>query len=107
MAISDEQVAFALDLFAGVGPLTTRKMFGGLGIYADGQIFALVMSTGEIRLKAVGPMIDILKTEGWSQWTYERKNGAMSSMPYWQIPDDILDDPDAASAWARRAVSFL
>ena len=44
MAVSDDQITHALELFDGVGPMTTRKMFGGLGIYADGKIFAVLMS---------------------------------------------------------------
>ena len=42
MSISDADIAFVKDLFASVGTLTTRKMFGGLAIYADGVIFALI-----------------------------------------------------------------
>ena len=43
MSISDADIAFVKDLFSGVGTLTTRKMFGGLAIYADGVIFALII----------------------------------------------------------------
>ncbi len=107
MAVTEEQIAFVQDLFADVGPITTRKMFGGLGIYTDGTIFALLMSSGELRLKGVGPMIDVFKAEGWEQWTYTRKDGAASSMPYWLIPEELLDDPQDASIWARRALSHL
>ena len=50
MAVSDEQIAMVEDLFAAVGPVSTRKMFGGLGIYAEDKIFALMMSDGSLRL---------------------------------------------------------
>ena len=52
MSISNADIAFVKDLFAGVSTLTTRKMFGGLAIYADGVIFALIISTGAFMLKA-------------------------------------------------------
>ena len=26
-------------------------------------------------------------------------------MPYWTLPDAALDDPEDASAWARRALA--
>jgi len=42
MSITVEEIEFALDLFSGLGPLTTRKMMGGLCIYLDGTIFAIV-----------------------------------------------------------------
>jgi DNA transformation protein len=107
MAISDEQIAFVHDLFSGVGRITTRKMFGGLGIYAEGKIFALLMSDGSRRLKGAGAMPAAYAVEGWPQWTYTRKDGAASSMPYWLVPEDLQDDPEAASDWARRALAAL
>lgn len=107
MAVTDEQIAFVHDVFAQVGPITTRKMFGGLGIYSDGKIFATVMSTGELRLKGAGDMKTVFADAKWEQWTYTRKDGAQSSMPYWEMPEAFLDDPDEACAWARRALAAL
>ena len=107
MAISDEQIAFVHDLFGDLGPLTTRKMFGGLGIYLDGTIFALLMSDGAHMLKGAGDMKATFDDAGWQQWTYTRKDGAASSMPYWHIPEEVLDDPEEACAWARRALAVL
>ena len=56
MSISNADIAFVKDLFAGVGTLTARKMFGGLAIYADGVIFALIIRTGALMLKAKGAL---------------------------------------------------
>ncbi|MEM8856287.1 MAG: TfoX/Sxy family protein, partial [Pseudomonadota bacterium] len=30
------------DVFAPFGPITTRRMFGGIGVYSDGVMIALV-----------------------------------------------------------------
>ena len=105
MGVSDEQFEMVGDLFGDVGPVTTRKMFGGLGIYSEGDIFALLMSDGSLKLKGVGEMKDAYTTAGWDAWTYTRKDGASSSMPYWTMPDALLDDPDEACNWARRALT--
>ncbi len=107
MAVTDEQIAFVTDLFSALGPITTRKMFGGLGIYQGGTIFGLLMSDGSLKLKGAGDMPSTFADAGWVQWTYTRKDGAPSSMPYWTMPDAYLDDPDAACAWARRVLSAL
>lgn len=107
MAVSDEQIAFVRDLFSGLGPITTRKMFGGLGIYSDGRIFAILMSDGMLKLKGAGSMVETLDAAGWDRWTYTRDNGVSSSMPYWTMPDALLDDPDEACDWARRALTVL
>lgn len=107
MAVSDADIAFVTDLFSEIGPITYRKMFGGLGIYADGVIFALLMSDGRMMLKGAGDMQDAYDAAGWDRWVYERKGGAQGSMPYWQVPDDFRDDPELACDWARRALAAL
>jgi len=44
MAVSEADIAFAKELFDGLGTLTSRKMMGGLCLYSDGTIFALLYS---------------------------------------------------------------
>lgn len=108
MAVSDDQIARALELFEGVGPMTTRKMFGGLGIYAEGRIFAVLMSDGVLKLKGAGTMAEVFERENWERWTYSREGSEKTTeMPYWTLPDDLLDDPEEASDWARRALAEL
>ncbi len=107
MSLSDEDIAYVKDLFSGLGALTTRKMFGGLSIYRDGTIFALMRSDGVIMLKGVGDFIAVLQAEGCARWTYTRDNGTSSAMPYWSLPDAALDDPELACEWARRALDHL
>ncbi|WP_300514775.1 TfoX/Sxy family protein [Aliiroseovarius sp.] len=107
MSLSEGDIAFALELFEGLGPLTTRKMMGGLCLYADGTIFAMVHSDGAILLKGANGFDDELNAAGWRHWSYTRKDGAPSSMPYWYLPEDLLDDPNEACTWARKALSAL
>ena len=42
MAVSSDYLDFVLEQLAPVGPLTSRRMFGGVGLYAQGLFFALV-----------------------------------------------------------------
>ena len=108
MAVSDEQIDMVRDLFEGVGPITTRKMFGGLGIYSEGTIFAVLMSDGQLKLKGAGEMAKVFDAEGWARWTYQRDGSdRVAAMPYWSLPDALLDDPEEASAWAQRALAAL
>jgi DNA transformation protein len=107
MAVSDEQIAFVQDLFADLGPVTTRRMFGGLGIYLDATIFALLMSDGRLLLKGAADVPAAFEAAGWQRWRYERDGGQSAAMPYWYVPDDLLDDPDAVCGWARRALKTI
>lgn len=54
-------------------------------------------------LKAKGVFAQRMATLGGEEWTYERKDGKQSAMPYWTLPDAMLDDPQAACALAREA----
>lgn len=108
MSVTDADAAFARELFGTLPSVSTRKMFGGLGIYSDGVIFALMRSDGQLLIKAQeGPFADRLAGMGCERWTYTRKNGNESSMPYWSLPDSTLDDPESATALTRDALTAL
>lgn len=104
MAVSDADIAQALDLFSDLGPLTTRKMMGGLCLYRNGTIFALLRSDGTLFLKARGPLAEALEAEGAVQFGAGDPRGLM---PYWTLPEDALDEPERACDWARRALAEL
>ena len=42
MSIAEADIAFAKELFSGLGDVTSRKMMGGLCLYHDGTIFAII-----------------------------------------------------------------
>ena len=107
MSVSDADAAHAVELFSGLGGLTTRKMMGGLCLYRDGTIFAIIHADGGVYLKARGEVITALEAENCPQWTYTRDGKKPTGMPYWRLPDAALDDPDLACDWARRALAVL
>lgn len=107
MAVTADEIAFARDLFAGLGGITTRKMMGGLCLYCDGTIFAILDAGGGIYLKADGDMSARMEDLGATQWSYTRADGTTTRMCYWSLPDHALDDPEAATALAREALSYL
>lgn len=107
MSVSDADIAFALDLFAPLGGLSHRKMMGGLSIYCQGQIFAILGSDAQVYLKAKGAFADAMADAGARQFSMVSKDGKTSSMGYWTLPDAALDDSEAACDWARRALDNL
>ena len=104
MSISDADIAFVKDHFAGVGTLTTRKMFGGLAIYADGVIFALILSTGALMIKEKGALASDLAAQGSQQFIHDGNGDKRVAMPYWTLPDAAMDEPELACDWARRSL---
>lgn len=96
MSVSDADIAFAMELFGPLGDLTNRKMFGGLGLYLAGAIFALLSSDGQIYLKAKAPRPNDLSD-----------SARFHNMPCWSLPDACLDDPEVACDLARTTIASL
>jgi len=107
VSVSSPDIAFALDLFSTLGDITSRRMMGGLTIYQRGQIFSLVGQTGEIYLKATGPLAEQLRLSGARQFSAVSKSGKIQRMGYWTLPEAALDDPALACEWAIKALEQL
>jgi DNA transformation protein and related proteins len=107
VAVSASQVAFAQELFAGLGDLSVRRMFGGAGLYSQDVMFAGIMDEA-IYLKADEALRAEMADAGSTPWVYTYpsgpKAGQSMEMGYMALPDAALDDPDEACAWARRAI---
>jgi DNA transformation protein len=96
--------AFVEELFAGLGPVRIRRMFGGAGIYAGDVMFGLI-DDEIIYLKTDEAMKADLAAEGSVAWVYSRATGSWEDSSYWRLPEAALDDPDEAADWARRALA--
>jgi DNA transformation protein and related proteins len=91
------------DIFAGIGPVSVRRMFGARGVFQNGALFALVVD-GTVYLKAKGDTVAIFEKAGSEPLTYLRA-GKTTALPYWRAPIDALDDADEMTRWARLALS--
>ena len=91
------------ELFEPVGGVTIKRMFGGLGVFKGGLMFALV-ADDVLYFKADETTAPQFVAEGFGQWTYEGR-GKSVAMPYWQAPDRLYDEPDEFVTWARAAVA--
>ena len=96
--------AFVEELFAGLGPVRIRRMFGGSGIYAGDVMFGLI-DDETIYLKVDDALKADLAAEGSVGRAYSRAPGKWTETSYWRLPEAALDDPDEALAWARRALA--
>ncbi|MEL6609289.1 MAG: TfoX/Sxy family protein [Pseudomonadota bacterium] len=105
MGVSDEDIAFVYDLYSALPDLSHRKMMGGLSIYSQGTIFAILSSEGQHYIKATGQLAEDLAAEGSVIFEMTRKDGKVASMGYWTLPDSAIEDPDEACAWARRSLT--
>ena len=108
MAESAADIAFARDLFSGIGA-ETRRMFGGVGLYAGGVMFGL-LDEGRIFLKTDPALEAELRGAGAEPWLYAEHRGPRAGRvvetSYLSLPDSALDDPEEACGWARRALAI-
>jgi len=93
-----------VELFSVFGPVEVCRMFGGLGIYADGTMFALVVD-GTIYLKAGDGNRAMFEREALEPFSYSRGGKAQVIMSYRRMPDRLYDDPDELAQWARAALA--
>jgi DNA transformation protein len=108
MGVTAAEIAYAKDLFSDLpGEITTRRMMGGLCVYHDGTIFAILHPDHGLMIKGAGAFQDHLEAKGCTRWVQQRADGTTSTMPYWTLPDAAQEDPSEASAMAREALSFL
>jgi DNA transformation protein len=106
---SEDEAAVALagELFAELGMVRPRRMFGGVGLYVGEVMFALI-DDGRIYLKTDEALKADLAAAGARSWLYTERKGPKAGIPqetsYWSLPDAACDDADEACAWARRAL---
>jgi len=101
MAISAEYRDYLEDLFAPVGGVTQRRMFGGLGIFRDGVMIALV-DDEILYFKADETTVPRFEAEGSEPFVYQSK-GKQVALSYWRAPAFLFEDAGAFRGWARAA----
>jgi DNA transformation protein len=101
MPRSREFVEFVLEQMTLFGHARARAMFGGYGIYRDDRIFAIIVddrlyfktdaaTRGEFEAKGLGPFTYIMR-------------GKPVTMPYFEAPPEVFEEPDTMRHWARLA----
>lgn len=101
MAIAAEYRAYLIEHLGAVAPITTRAMFGGLGIYSEGLFFALA-DDGHLYFKVDPtnqPDFEAAGMGPFIPW-----DGA-KPMGYYELPPGVLEQPEELKVWVDKAVS--
>jgi len=102
MAVSDDFREFVLEQLRPTGRVTSRAMFGGVGIYLDGLFFALI-DDDTLYFKTDDSNRALYEAAG-SKAFCPFPDRPTQAMGYWQVPAEVLEDPDELSRWAREAM---
>ena len=83
-----------------VAPITTKPMFGGVGIYSEGLFFALI---AEDKL--------YFKTDDSNRGDFEAAGmepfypyDSPKPMRYWELPPGVLEDEKEFAPWVDKAL---
>jgi|SRR6185436_1547438 len=102
MPVQPQYLEYVLEQLAGLGAVSPRRMFGGVGLYRGELFFGLIDD-------------DTLffKTDTSNSAEYESRrmprfmppaNRPPGPMGYHQVPADVIEDPELLVAWARKSV---
>jgi len=99
MSVSEEFIVFLKENLAQLGFVQARRMFGGVGLFCDGIMFALIKDD-EVYFKTDAQTSLSYQAEGLKPFSYEVKK-KMIALSYWRVPNRLFDDPDEFVNWAR------
>jgi len=94
-----EFVEYVHEVLAPLGPIRSRKMFGGYGIYHQDLMFGLV-ADDELYFKVDAESKPLFLEHDLGPFEYN-KDGKIMPMSYHRAPEEIYDDPEQAQIWAE------
>ncbi len=103
MPVSPEYLDYLLDLLAPLGPVRSKRMFGGAGLFMDGTMFGLIVDD-VLYLKADGQTQGDFEDRGMAPFSYQKKSRKEPvRLSYFEAPPDVIEDSDDLCAWGRGA----
>jgi DNA transformation protein len=104
MAVTNDYLQYVLEQLAGLGNVTPRRMFGGVGLYHAERFFGLIAgdtlyfkvndsNRGDYESLGMGRFRPFPDKPRWS-------------MTYYEVPADTLEDADECVIWARKSAAI-
>src|SRR5687768_14294473 len=103
MSVSTQYLEYVLEQFASFTPVTSRRMFGGVGLYAEGLFFALIGDDTLYFKVDDSNRADYLARR--SQPFRPFADDPTYSMNYFQLPEDVLEDTSELREWTRKSLA--
>ncbi|MHC4168493.1 MAG: TfoX/Sxy family protein [Planctomycetota bacterium] len=101
MSVTDEYLTYVVDQLECLGPVQTRRMFGGAGLYFEGLFFAVV-ADDVLYFKVDDSNRSDYEAEGMEAFRpFPDKNMVMG---YYQVPIDVLEGKESLKDWAEKAL---
>ncbi|MEO6326454.1 MAG: TfoX/Sxy family protein [Thermoanaerobaculia bacterium] len=101
MPVSEDFQLLVIDQLSSIASIRTRRMFGGLGIYSGDLFFALA-DDDVLYFKVDEETKSDFEAAG--SRPFVPFEGA-TTMGYWNVPAEVLEDTDALGVWMRKAIA--
>jgi DNA transformation protein and related proteins len=102
MPVTDSFLAFVLEQLDAVGPMTAKRMFGGVGIYA-GDLFFALLDDDVLYLKVDDSNRADFEAAGAGPFRPSGPGGEV--MQYYNVPVSVLEDADELGRWAEKSIA--
>lgn len=103
MPVSEGFTEYILDQLSPWGGVTSRKMFGGVGLYRDGKMFGL-LADDVIYLKVDDTNLEKFVEAGSAP--FKPFANKPTTMSYYDVPGDIMENPDDLIDWAEESLAI-
>lgn len=90
-----------LDRLAPLGHVAGRAMFGGHGLYVDGAMAGILVAE-TLYLKVDDGNRPAYEAAGMQPFVYSAK-GRPVAMSFWEVPAEVLEEPERLRAWVAEA----
>lgn len=101
MTISSGYRDFVVEMLGHVASITSKSMFGGVGLYADGYFFALI-ADDRLYFKVDDSNRPDFESAGMGPF---RPYDDERAMKYYEVPVDVLEDVEELRRWVEKAVA--
>lgn len=100
MPVSAPYQEYILERLSGLGRVSAKRMFGGVGLYLDGVFFALI-ADDTLYFKVDHATKALYEAAGMGP--FRPSPHRPMTMGYYEVPVDVLEDDDRVAMWARTA----
>ena len=100
MSVSEGYRTYIVDQLGALPALSTRRMFGGLGLYSGEWFFALI-DDDVLFFKVDDANRDDYTSRGMKAFM---PFPGQPSLGYFQVPEDVIEEAEELTRWARRSV---
>ena len=90
------------EVLKGVRGITAQAMFGGYGIYREGRIFGIIANNKLFFKVDETNQLDY-EEKGSKPFVYAQGNHKLTTMSYWEVPQEIMKDRAVLKVWVDRA----